>query len=102
MKSLCKVLILSIAFHVGQMAFAIDNVNNIGKKSKSFSTIKSDLSLGVKSGFRFQQFRITKVTFAADHIITNYHTVYQKGNITMVIPHQNRSKIFQRFKTPQR
>lgn len=81
--------------------FGIDGTNGVSKKStKVFSTIKSDLKLNLHSGFQYSGSRNLSVQRSPSSIITNSIVMYQKGNITWVIPQKTKVSIFNKFKTP--
>jgi hypothetical protein len=86
---------------LGHYGFAIDGVIDGGKKAtKTFSTIKSDLSFSLKSGYHFQNYMQLGHRRVQNTMHSNALITFQKGNITWVMPQKNRSKILQKFKTP--
>lgn len=95
-----KTAIVTMVFSMSQYVFAIDGTLSGGSKSKStFSTIKKDLNLSLKSGYSFHGNK--NFGFHKSQKSGMFNTVisYQKGNITYYMPSKNKP-LLQKFKTP--
>jgi hypothetical protein len=93
-----KAAIVAVVFSMSQYVFAIDGTLGGGVKSKStFSTIKKDLTLSLKSGYAFN----SNKSFNTRNHRGMYNSVvsYQKGNVTYYLPYKNKP-ILQKFRTP--
>lgn len=97
-KKMSIALIVSTLCYYG---FAIDNLIDGGKKSKTFSTIKSDLSFSLKSGYNFHNYKI-RSNKRSNISSSGYYITYQRENITLAMPYKGKSKLLQKFKTPER
>lgn len=87
---------------VSSDGFAIDNLIDGGKRSKSFSTIKADLQFSLKSGFHFQNYKLTSVKRTTHMVTSNYFITYHRGNVTIALPYKGKSSFVKKFKTPER
>jgi hypothetical protein len=96
------VIIVLMVTVVSSDGFAVDNLIDGGKRSKSFSTIKTDLQFSFRSGFHFQNYKLTSVKRTSHMVTSNYFITYHRGNVTMAIPYKGKSKFIQKFKTPER
>lgn len=97
-----RVAIVLLVMTVAHYGFAVDSLIDGGKKTKTFSTIKADLQFSLKSRFHFQNYKLTSVRRTPSMVMSNYYITYHRGNVTMAIPHKGKSKILQKFKTPER
>jgi hypothetical protein len=96
-----QTLLLLVVICLSIYVFGIDGTNGAAKKStKVFSSIKSDLKLNLHSGFHYIGSRNLSVQRSSSSIMTNSIVMYQKGNITWVVPQKTKVSIFNRFKTP--
>lgn len=98
MKKFSIALIVTTLCYYG---FAIDNLVDGGKKSKTFSAIKAELGFSLKSGYNFHNYRI-KPSKGAGISSSGYYITYQRENVTLGMPYKGKSKIIQKFKTPER
>lgn len=96
-----KLSILMIISSLCYYGFAVDNLIDGGKKSKVFSTIKSDLSFSLKSGYNFQSHRIN-ATKKSNVRSSGFYITYHRDNVTLALPYKGKSKILQKFRTPER
>ena len=98
-----KTLVVMAIFGLNQFVFAVDGTMNGGGKSKksstTFSNIKKDLNLSLKSGYSFNGNK--SFGFDKKGKISMFNTVvsYQKGNVTYYLPYKNKP-VLQKFKTP--
>jgi hypothetical protein len=98
-----KVLIILSVLLLGQYVFAVDSWIDGGKKStKTFSTIKSDLSMSLKSGYHFHNYKVMGQKRSQNSLQSNSIITFQRGNVTWVMPHRSKSKVLQKFKTPEK
>lgn len=96
-----KVLVILSVLFMGQYVFAVDSWIDGGKKStKTFSTIKSDLSISLKSGYHFHNYKMMGQRRGQTMLHSNSIITFQKGNITWVMPYRSKTKVLQKFKTP--
>ncbi|HLO83266.1 MAG TPA: hypothetical protein VK166_20025 [Chitinophagaceae bacterium] len=96
-----KVLVMAVIICFGQYVFAVDGLIDGGKKStKAFSTIKSDLSISLKNGYNFHNYKTMGTRRSQNMVMSNSILTFQKGNVTWVVPQRNKTKILQKFKTP--
>lgn len=96
-----KVLVVAAIICLGQYVFAVDGLIDGGKKStKAFSTIKSDLSISLKNGYNFHNYKSMGTRRSQNMVMSNSIITFQKGNVTWVVPQTNKTKILQKFKTP--
>jgi preprotein translocase subunit YajC len=94
-------ILLLVVISISIYVFAIDGTNGAAKKStKVFSSIKSDLRLNLHSGFHYNGSKILNIQRSGSSIMTNSVVMYQKRNITWVVPQKTKVSIFNRFKTP--
>ncbi|MCU0381404.1 MAG: hypothetical protein MUE58_09475 [Chitinophagaceae bacterium] len=95
-----KTAIIAVVFSMSQYVFAIDGTLGGGKNtSKStFSTLKKDLNLSLKSGYTFNGNK-TLGSSKSQKGMLNSVISYHKGNITYYMPYKNKP-ILQKFKTP--
>ena len=94
-----KITIIFLVVGLAQGVFAVDGtMNGGGSKKSSFSTIKKDLNLSLRSGFNIsnKSFGYKKSNKA---MMFNSVMSFQKGNVTYFLPYKNRT-ILQKFKTP--
>jgi hypothetical protein len=96
-----KTLVVMAIFGLTQYVFAIDGTLNGGGKSRksTFSNIKKDLNLSLKSSYSFNGNK--SFGFDKKGKISMFNTVvsYQKGNVTYYLPYKNKP-VLQKFKTP--
>ncbi len=96
-----KVLVILSILCLGQYVFAVEGLIDGGKKStKTFSTIKSDLSISLKSGYHFHNYKNMGQSRGQTMVRSNSIITFQKGNVTWVMPNRSKTKILQKFKTP--
>jgi hypothetical protein len=96
-----KVLVVLALFSMANYVFAVDGTMDGGKKSsKAYSTLKSDLSFSLKSGYLYRGNKNFGTKRYQNTITSNSVITYQRGNITWVFPHRNKTSILQKFKTP--
>jgi hypothetical protein len=94
-----KIAIIFMIVGFTQYVFAVDGtLNGGGSKKNSFSTIKKDLNLSLRSGFNIsnKSFGYKK---SNKTMMFNSMMSFQKGNVTYFIPYKNKT-ILQKFKTP--
>jgi hypothetical protein len=93
-----KAAIVAVVFSMSQYVFAIDGTLGGSVKSKStFSTLKKDLTLSLKSGFSFngnKSYNTRNQRGMFNSVIS-----YQKGNVTYYLPYKNKP-VLQKFRTP--
>lgn len=99
LKKLAIVLIVNMLCIYG---FSIDNLIDGGKKSKAFSTIKSDLNFSLKNGYNFQNFKVSSIKRGPNVSGSGYYITYHRDNVTLAMPYKSKSKLLQKFKTPER
>jgi hypothetical protein len=93
-----KAAIAAVVFSISQYVFAIDGTLGGGVKSKStFSTLKKDLTLSLKSGYSFNGNK--SFNSRSQRGMFNSVVSYQKGNVTYYLPYKNKP-VLQKFKTP--
>jgi hypothetical protein len=96
-----KTLVVMAIFGLTQYVFAVDGTLNGGGKSRksTFSNIKKDLNLSLKSGYSFNGNK--SFGFDKKGRISMFNSVvsYQKGNVTYYLPYKNKP-VLQKFKTP--
>jgi len=98
-----KVLVVLSVLLLGQYVFAVDSWIDGGKKStKTFSTIKSDLSISLKSGYHFHNYKVMGQKRGQTMLHSNSIITFQKGNVTWVMPYRSKTKVLQKFKTPEK
>lgn len=97
-----KMAIALIVTSLCTYGFAIDNLIDGGKKSKTFSTIKADLNFSLKNGYNFHNYKVTSVKRAPNVSGAGYYITYQRENVTLGMPYKGKSKLLQKFKTPER
>ena len=98
-----KVLVILSVLLLGQYVFAVDSWIDGGKKStKTFSTIKSDLSMSLKSGYHFHNYKVMGQKRGQNSLQSNSIITFQRGNVTWVMPYRSKSKVLQKFKTPEK
>lgn len=98
-----KVLVILSILLLGQYVFAVDSLIDGGKKStKTFSTIKSDLSISLKSGYHFHNYKVMGQKRGQSMLHSNSIITFQKGNVTWVMPYRSKTKVLQKFKTPDK
>lgn len=95
-----KTAIVAVVFAMSQYVFAIDGTlgGGKGKSNSTFSTLKKDLNISLKSGYSFGNNK----TYGAHRNqkgMLNSVISYQKGNITYYVPMKNKP-VLQKFKTP--
>lgn len=96
-----KVLVVLSVLLLAQYVFAVDSWIDGGKKSsKTFSTIKSDLSISLKSGYHFHSNKMMGQKHSQSMLHANSMITFQKGNVTWVMPYRSKTKVLQKFKTP--
>lgn len=95
-------MIVIVATVLSSDGFAVDSLIDGGKRSKSFSSIKADLQFSLKSGFHFQNYKLTSVRKAPNMVTSSYFITYHRGNVTIALPYKGKSKFIQKFKTPER
>ena len=90
-------------FGMTQYVFAVDGTLNGGGRSKSknstFSSIKKDLNISLKSGYNFNGNKSFGFQKKGKVSMFNSMVSYQKGNVTYYMPYHNKP-ILQKFKTP--
>ena len=92
-----KVLVVLALFSMAHYVFAVDG----GKKSsKAFSTLKSDLSFSLKSGYTYKGNKSFGTRRTLNSVQSNSVITYQRGNVTWVMPYRNKTTILNKFKTP--
>ena len=94
-----KNTIIFLVVGLTQGVFAVDGtMNGGGSKKSSFSTIKKDLNLSLRSGFSISNksfgYRKSNKSMMFNSVMS-----FQKGNVTYFLPYKNRT-ILQKFKTP--
>lgn len=95
-----KILVMALVICLGHYVFAIDGVIDGGKKTtRTFSTIKADLSFSLKSGYHFQNYKALGHHRVQNMMHSNSLITFQKGNVTWVMPQKNKAKILQKIKT---
>lgn len=93
-------LIVTSLYHYG---YAIDNLIDGGKKSKTFSTIKSDLNFSLKTGYSFHNYKSSSVKRIPNVSGNSYYITYQRDNVTLAMPYKSsKSRFLQKFRTPER
>ncbi len=98
-----KVLVVLSVLLLGQYVFAVDSWIDGGKKStKTFSTIKSDLSISLKSGYHFHNYKVMGQKRGQTMVHSNSIITFHKGNVTWVMPYRSKTKVLQKFKTPEK
>lgn len=95
-------LIVLVTTVLSSDGFAVDNLIDGGKRSKTFSSIKADLQFSLKSGFHFQNYKLTSVRKSPNMVTSSYFITYHRGNVTIAMPYKGKSKFIQKFKTPER
>jgi hypothetical protein len=101
LKNVCKkIATIFLVVSLTQTVFAVDGTMNGGGKAKksSFSNIKKNLNISLRSGFNisnksFNSRQGDKVT------MVNSMMSFQKGNVTIFIPYKTKT-FMQKFKTP--
>lgn len=94
-----KAAIVAVVFAMSQYVFAIDGTLGGGKgKTSTFSTLKKDLNISLKSGYSFGNNK-TYGSSRNQKGMLNSVISYQKGNITYYVPMKNKP-VLQKFKTP--
>ncbi len=94
-----KTAIIFLIIGFTQYVFAVDGtMNGGGSKKNSFSSIKKDLNLSLRSGFNIsnKSFGYKKSNKA---MMFNSMMSFQKGNVTYFLPYKNKT-ILQKFRTP--
>jgi hypothetical protein len=98
-----KTLVVLAIFGLTQYVFAVDGTMNGGgnKKSKNstFSTIKKDLNISLKTGHNFNNNKSFGFQKKGSISMFNSMVSYQKGNVTYFFPSRNKPAL-QKFKTP--
>jgi len=95
-----KVVIVLALFSMAHYVFAVDGTMDGGKKStKAFSTLKSDLSFSLSSGYTYRGNKNFGTRRSANSIQSNSVITYQRGNVTWVLPYRNKT-VLNKFKTP--
>jgi len=96
-----KVVVVLALFSMAHYVFAVDGTMDGGKKSsKAFSTLKSDLSFSLKSGYTYRGNKNFGTKRTLNTIQSNTVITYQRGNATWVMPYRNKTTILNRFRTP--
>ena len=96
-----KVLVVLALFSMAHYVFAVDGTTNGGKKSsKAFSTLKSDLSFSLKSGYTYKGNKNFGTRRTLNSVSSNSVITYQRGNVTWVMPYRNKTTILNKFRTP--
>jgi hypothetical protein len=96
-----KVMVILALFSMANYVFAVDGTLIGGKKSsKAYSTLKSDLSFSLKSGYTYRGNKNFGTRRSQNTIMSSSVITYQRGNITWVMPYRNKTTILQKFKTP--
>lgn len=95
------VAILAIVL-VAHYVFAVDGNQGGKKSSKVFSSIKSNLTISLKSMYALGNQNNFSVKRAPSTSMTHTVVTYHKGNQTWVMPYKNNVRILERFKTPSR
>lgn len=98
-----KTLVMLAVFGMTQYVFAVDGTLIDGGKAKSsstFSSIKKDMNLSLKSGFHFNSNKSLGISKSGKKgAMLNTVISYQKGNVTYYLPYRSKP-ILQKFKTP--
>jgi hypothetical protein len=88
---------------IGHYVFAVDGLIEGGKKtSKTFSTIKSDLSISLKSGYNFHSYKMMGQKRAHHMVMSNSYLTFHRGNVTWGVPYKSKAKVLGKFKTPSK
>ncbi len=103
MQFIRKILVVLAIFGLTQYVFAVDGTMNGGgnKKSKNstFSNIKKDLNISLRSGYNFSNNKSFGFQKSGKISMFNSMVSYQKGNVTYFFPSRNKP-LLQKFKTP--
>ena len=98
-----KIMVVLTIFGMTQYVFAVDGTLNGGGKSKAksstFSNIKKDLNISLKSGYNFSNNKSFGFQKRGKISMFNSMVSYQKGNVTYFFPSRNKP-ILPKFKTP--
>ena len=96
-----KVVIVLAMFSMATYVFAVDGTMDGGKKStKAFSTLKSDLSFSLKSGYTYRGNKNFGTKRTLNTIQSSSVVTYQRGNVTWILPYRNKTTILNKFRTP--
>ena len=95
-----KVLVVLALFSMAHYVFAVDGTMDGGKRSKAFSTLKSDLNFSLKSGYTYKGSKNFGTKRTLNSIQSSTVVTYQRGNVTWIMPYRNKTKILNKFKTP--
>jgi hypothetical protein len=98
-----KTMVVMAIFGLTQYVFAVDGTMNGGGNSKSknstFSNIKKDLNISLRSGYNFKNNKSFGFQKSGKNAMFNSVVSYQKGNVTYFFPTRNKP-LLQKFKTP--
>jgi hypothetical protein len=98
-----KTLVVLAIFGLTQYVFAVDGTLNGGGNSKAknttFSNIKKDLNISLRSGYNFKNNKSFGFQKSGKTSMFNSMVIYQKGNVTYFFPSRNKP-LLQKFKTP--
>jgi len=96
-------MVVMAIFGLTQYVFAVDGTMNGGGNSKSknstFSNIKKDLNISLRSGYNFKNNKSFGFQKSGKNAMFNSVVSYQKGNVTYFFPSRNKP-LLQKFKTP--
>lgn len=95
-----KLVVVLALFSMAHYVFAVDGTIDGGKKSKAFSTLKSDLNFSLKSGYTYRGNKNFGTRRTLNTVQSNSVITYQRGNVTWVLPYRNKTTILNKFKTP--
>lgn len=97
-----KVIISLIIISLCNTGFAIDKLIDGGKKSKTFSNFKRDINFSLKNGFNYTSYQIKTIKGGSTTSRNGLYIVYQRENISLGMSYKGKSKILQKFRTPER
>ena len=97
-----KVTISLIIISLCNTVFAIDNLIDGGRRSKTFSNFKRDINFSLKNGFNYSSYKILSMKSGANASRNGLYIVYRRDNISLGMSYKGKSKMLQKFKTPER